>query len=297
MSTALVTVPTVRTRILPGWMTRDQAIATFTAECVPSLSPEEAIAIWEEYRERALAVPVDRGAVCERLPLTAEEQDHVQRFMTFLNQYTNGQHQVVDVIKVDIRQMIAHQYYVMTERSEGYAQRLHTEADWLNELMPTMMPVAQLGMRFSLGLPHNPHPMSSQAIIELPHSEFAFLANPATGVFTASQFMRHITGCEHASKVLLKAGYHRSFARLTSVPPATVPTALVALERNTWVHPVNQPPVGVGVTVGAGELLPSGRLPALFSDFVTDGLFMDVLQRRKRFQLRIQSTWTAVDDI
>ncbi len=296
MSTALVTVPTVRARILPGWMTRDDAIATFTTECVPSRTPEEAIAIWEEYRERALALPVDRGTVCDRLPLNTEEQDHANRFIAFLNQYTNGQHQVAEVAKVDVRKMIVHQYYVATERSENYAQR-NQAGTWLEELLPTAMPDAQLGLQFVLGPPHCPNPMSSQAIIDLPHAEFAFLVNPATGAFTASQFMRHITACEHGTKILLKSGYHRSFARLTSAPPATVPTAFVALERNTWVHPVNQPPLGVGVTVGAGELLPTGRLPALFSDFVTEGLFMDVLQRRKRFQLRVQSTWTAVDDV
>lgn len=296
MATTLVPVPTVRARILPGWMTRDQAITTFTTECVPSRTVDEAIAIWEEYRARVMALPLDRGATCQRLTLNPEEQTHAQQFMAFLHQYTNGNHSGVSVSKVDIREMIVHQYMVVTERSESYAQNNQTDIAWMNELLPTAMPQVQLNIQFSLGLPHNSHPMSSQAIIDLPHSEFAFLASP-NGVFTASQFMRHVTGCEHGTKMLLKAGYHRSFARLTSVPPATVPTALVAVERNTWVHPVNQPPLGVGVTVGAGELLPTGRLPALFSDFVTDGLFMDVLQRRKRFQLRIQSLWTAIDDV
>jgi hypothetical protein len=151
-------------------------------------------------------------------------------------------------------------------------------------------------MQFSLGLPHNPHPMSSQILIELPHAEFAFLPT-VPGMFGPSQFQRHVTVCEQGTKILLKAGYHRSFARFTSVPPGTVPTAVVALERNTWVLPVNQPPAGAGVTAGATELHTSGRIPALFSDFFTDGLFIDVLLRRKRFQLRVQSTWVAVDDV
>jgi len=296
MSTALVAVPTVRSRILPGWMTRDQAIAMFTTACVPSRTADEAIAIWEEYRNRAAALPLDRGNICTRLPLTPEEDAHAQQFMAFLNQWTNGQHQITGVLKVDLRHTIVHQLEVVTERSETYAQNNPTDTRWMNELLPTAMQPAQMNMQFSLGLPHNPHPMSSQILIELPHSEFAFLP-VQNGLFGPSQFMRHVTVCEQGEKVLLKAGYHRSFARLTSAPPATVPTALVAVERNTWVLPVNQPPAGVGVTVGAGELHPSGRLPALLSDFVTEGLFMDILQRRKRFQLRVQSTWTAVDDV
>jgi hypothetical protein len=265
-TTALVTVPTVRTRILPGWMTRDQAIATFTTICVPSRTPDEAIAIWEEYRNRAAHLPIDRGASCVRLPLTPEEDAHAQRFMAFLNQYTQGNHPITGVIKVDVRQMIVHQLEVVTERAEGYARSNPTETMWMNELLPTAMPPAQMNFQFSMGPPHNAHPMSSQILIDLPHSEFAFL-HTGNGLFGPSQFMRHITACEQQQKILLKAGYHRSFARLTSAPPATVPTALVALERNTWVLPVNHPPAGVGVAVGAGELHPSGRLPALFFRF------------------------------
>lgn len=296
MSNAPVTVPTIQTRVLPGWMTRDNAISFFTNQCVPSRSPEEAIAVWKEYRNRASKLPLDRGSSCARLPLDAEDQSHAQQFMDFLNAQVGG-HSVSDVIKVDISQMIVHQYEVITERSMAYANKNRSDADWRTELLPpNHPPQAQVGMQFSLGIPHNAHPMSSQIVIDLPHSEFAFL--PAqNGFFGPSQFMRYVSVCERAQKILLKAGYHRSFARLTSAPPATVPTALVALERNTWVLPVNHPPDGAGVTVGATELHPSGRIPALFSDFVTDGLFMDVLQRRKRFQLRVQSTWTAIDDI
>jgi len=278
-------------------MTRDQAIDVFTTQCVPSKAAEEAIEIWEDYRNRASALPLDRGSACARLPLNADEHAHAQKFMDFLNVYTNGQHQVSEVLKVNLRLMLAYQYQVVTERSDDYAQRNQNEAEWMNELLPTAMPPAQFSGQFSLGLPHNPHPMSSQILIELPHAECAFLPAPQNGLFGPSQFMRHVTVCAQGQKILLKAGYHRSFARLASAPPGTVPTAVVALERNSWVLPVNQPPAGVGVIAAATELHPSGRLPALFSDFSTEGLFMDVLLRRKRFQLHVQSTMIAVDDI
>ena len=286
MSTALVTVPTVRARLLPGWMTRDQAISMFTTECIPSRTAEEAIATWQDYRSRAAGLPLGRGAACARLPLNTEEQAHARRFIDFLNLQTNGQHPVAEVLKVDIGQMIVHQYRVVTERSEAYARNCQTETAWLNEFLPTVIQPVQLGIQFSLGPPLNPHPMSSRITIDLPHSEFAFLPVGQRGMFAPNQFMRYVTACEHGTKIMLKAGYHRSFARFTSAPPATVPAAVVAVERNTWVVPVNQPPTGVGVTVGVGELHFSGLLPALFSDFFTEGLFMDVLLRRKRFQLQ-----------
>jgi hypothetical protein len=292
----LVAVPTLRARILPGWMARDQAIEIFTTQCVPSRTPDEAVAIWEDYRTRAAALPLDRGTACQRLPLNTEEEAHAQQFMNFINQYSNGQHQIADVLKIDLRQAIICQLQVITERSEGYAQKNATDAQWLEEILPTSMPPVQFTGQFALGLPHNPHPMSSQIIIELPHAECAFLP-AAPGMFGPTQFMRHVTICEKDERVLLKAGYHRSFARAASMPPAMVPTAVVALERNNWVLPVNQPPAGVGVTAVTAELHPSGRIPALFSDFFSDGLFMDVLLRRKRYQLRVQSTMIAIDDV
>jgi hypothetical protein len=295
MATALVPVPTVRARLLPGWMTRDQAMAIFTNECVPSRTTDEATAIWQEYQDRASALPMGRGTVCTQLPLTQEEQTHALNFINFLNQF--GPHQVAGIVKVDLREVIVHQLQVVTERSEAYAQSCQTEAAWLNELLPTAIQPAQFGMQVSIGPPLNPHPLSSQIIVDLPHSECAFLPVGQTGMFRPDQLMRYVTACDQGTKIMLKAGYHRSFARFASAPPAIVPTAVVALERNTWTVPVNQPPTGVGVIGGTAGLHFSGIRPALLSDFFTDGLFMDVLLRRKRYQLRIQSTWVALDDV
>jgi len=226
--------------------------------------------------------------------MNTQESTHANNFMQFLN--TRGPHQVARVVKIELRQLVVIQYWVITERAEDYRHSTTSTAEWLREFLPLTVPSAQTQTRFSLGPPASPNPLSSYIEIDVPHGEFALLpANPGLTVFGAAQFMRHVTGCETQNRLLLKAGYHRSYARVLSAPTAIVPTALIALELNTCVPPANQPPAVPGVITGAFGLNPFGRRPALFLDFFTDGLFMDVLLKRKRYQLQVKSTWLALD--
>jgi len=284
----------VRGRILPGWMVHDEAMNYLTQECIPPMTAQDAEQIWQQYRQRVEALAENRALAPKYLPLNTQETAHANSFMQFLN--TRGPHQVARVVKVELRQLVVTQYYVITERAEDYRHRTTSSADWLREFLPLTVLPAQTRTSFSLGPPASPHPLSSYIEIDMPHGEFALLpADPTLTVFGAAQFMRHVTGCETQNRLLLKAGYHRAYARVLSAPTATVPTALIALELNTCVPPANQPPAVPGVTTGTVGLNPFGRRPALFLDFFTDGLFMDVLLKRKRYQLQIKSTWLAID--
>jgi hypothetical protein len=285
---------TVRARILPGWMTQDEAINFLTRECVPPMTAQDAEHTWRQYRQRVEVLAANRAPTPQYLPMNTQESTHASNFMQFLA--ARGPHQVSRVVKVELRQLVVTQYYVITERAEDYSQRTTSPAEWIREFLPLTVSPAQTRTSFSLGPPASPHALSSYIEIDVPHGEFALLpANPGLTVFGAAQFMRHVTGCETQNRLLLKAGYHRSYARVLSAPTAIVPTALIALELNTCVPPANQPAAVPGVTTGTVGLNPFGRRPALFLDFFTDGLFMDVLQKRKRYQLQVRSTWVALD--
>jgi hypothetical protein len=285
---------TVRARILPGWMAHDEAISCLTRECVPPMAVQDAEQIWRQYRQRVEALPDNRILSPQYLPMNAQESSHASDFMQFLN--TRGPHQVSRVVKTELRQLVVTQYCVITERAEDYHDRITSAAEWLREFLPITVPQVQTRTSFSLGPPTSPHPLSSYIEIDIPHGEFALLpANPALTVFGAAQFMRHVTGCETQNRLLLKAGYHRAYARILSAPTATVPTALIALELNTCVPPANQLPAVPGETEGTADFNPFGRRAALFLDFFTEGFFMDVLLKRKRYQLQIRSTWLALD--
>jgi hypothetical protein len=287
-------INTVRARILPGWMTRDEAINYLTLQCHPQMSVADAEHTWQEYRTRCAALPANRAPAPQFLPLSTQEAAQAQLFMQFIN--SRGPHQVVGAVKIDLRQLVVIQYYVITERADSYRQRITSAAAWLAEMLPTTLAPATIQTSFSLGPPNNANQLSSSIDIDVPHAEFAFLpADPTGSVFGASQFLRHVTACETANRVLLRAGYHRSFARVLNAPAATVPTAVIALERNTCVAPPNQTPAGAGAITGGAGLNPFGLRPALLADFFTTGLFMDVNLRRKRYQLQVRCTWLELD--
>jgi hypothetical protein len=287
---------TVHARILPGWMSHQDAINYLTNECVPPITVQDAEEIWRQYRQRVEALADNRIVTPQYLPMNTQESTHANNFMQFLN--TRGPHQVSRVVKIGLRDLVLTQYNVVTDRCDDYCHRTTTPAEWLNEFLPLTVLPAETQARFSLGPPASPHPLSSHIEIDIPHGEFALLplqTDQGLMVFGAAQFMRHVTGCETQNRLLLKAGYHRTYARILSAPTATVPTALIALELNTCVPPANQPPAVPGETTGTADLTPFGCRAALFLDFFTEGLFMDVLLKRKRYQLLVKSTWLALD--
>lgn len=77
-------------------------------------------------------------------------------------------------------------------------------------------------------------------------------------------------------------------------PAATVPSAVVALERNTFGDPPNQA-VGAGLIVDTAGLRPTGIRPALLADFFDTNLAMKVTIRKKRYQLQMRTTWVEMD--
>ena len=107
--------------------------------------------------------------------------------------------------------------------------------------------------------------------------------------------MRYVTVTEINGRLALLAGYHRTFAKFLSTPTAAVPVILAALAKNTFVStaPDNAAP---GVIAANAGLDAFGVRPAYFSDFFTDGLFIDVDLKKKRWQLQIVATNVSVDD-
>jgi hypothetical protein len=258
----------------------------------PPIDASQAEGIWAEYRARAEAIPERPPALPVHLPLNSRDQIHAQKFMRFLN--SKGAHDIGSVIKVDLSQLAVVQYVVVTERAENYAPIVANDDGWRHECLPLKDPTPT-NLRASVSRT-GPNGLSTEATIDVPHSEHAFLPDPTGTAFTVTQFLRHVTAVQGGNRLYLKAGYHRSFAKVLSVPVATVPSAMVALVSNTFTPapiPVN---AAAGLTTGTAGLDPFGLRAAVLRDFFTDGLFMDVLLRKKRYQLQVRSTWVAIDD-
>jgi hypothetical protein len=284
-------------RVLLGWMERDIAVRYLTTSCVfnPPLTDAAAEAIWRPYRDRCEALPEREASAPQPLPLNHEERQHANQFLAALTQL--GPHAIQEIIKIDLSRTVVHQLYVVVSRSnQQYLNQVRSSAGWLQHALPlTPRPPAQLRTNFGVNGLH------TSADIDIPHAEFIFAPDPTGQFFSVQQFQNYISVMRgqgtFANRLLLKAGYHRSYARaLSMIPTATVPSAVVALERNTFGSPPNQV-VGAGLTVATAGLRagPAGRRPAIFSDFFDDALAMRVNLRRKRYQLQVRSTWVEID--
>lgn len=283
----------LRGRVLLGWLAKDQAINFLLNDCDFS-PPIDAIAaerLWKPYRERALAIPERPPVLLPKLPLTLSEVAYAKQFMKFMNG-RGAPHDIVEVIKVDLSQLAIIQHSVVTEKCEVYSTRIGTERDWMKECLPT----AERRSQFRVTPIALQHPLSTGADIDLPHAEFFFSVNKQTGIWSVAETLRHVTAINVAGRTFLKAGYHRSFARVSMAPTATVPSAVVALASNASARITPNPAVSGALTTGTEDLSPLGRRAAILRDFFTDGLFMDVALRKKRYQLQVRSAWVAVDD-
>lgn len=282
-------VTSVDAVVLLGWMERDAAIHFLQTDCLfdPPLTTEQAEELWAEFRARAEAIPERDITVPPRLPLTQRESQHAHKFITFLRQV--GVNDVQEVLKVDPFLLVVHQHVIVTDRAEGYHLRCADPNTWMEECLPTALTNPAIRITFSQ------QNFDTSADIDLPHAEFIFAPGP-NGAFGPVQFLRHVTVMISAGRMLLWAGYHRSYARvLSTTPTAAERSALVALTSNTLLAPPNN---ATGVTLsGRREALdPFGRRPPLFADFFADGFFMKVKLRKKRYQLQVRSKWVALDD-
>jgi len=276
---------TLRGRVLLGWMERDDAVKFLLNDCVfdPPIDAQEAERVWRGYRNTAESIPIRLPTMPTRLPLTNDERIHKRQFMRFMQ--TKPAHGVLDVIKTEMKDWAVIQYCIVTERADKYNGSVQADKVWLRECMPLTDPRAsQIRVKYSQ------NGMNTAMDIDLEHAEHFF--TPDQGKFSVAQALRHVTVMESGNRMYLTAGYHRSFARFNTAPTATVPTAVVALAVNTLVS--NAPPIAApGLTIG---LHPFGSRAAVLADFFTDGLFMDVALRKKRYQLQVRSTFVAIDD-
>jgi hypothetical protein len=273
---------------LIGWMERDYAIRFLTEECIfdPPLTEEAAESLWRDYRGRAAALPAREGRAPYRMPLNTAEQEHVQHFLQYL---ASAGAPPMEVIKIDPMQLVAAQSHIATEHSEAYGSRCSSEAQWMELTLPTSAKNPDVTVRFTR------RNLDTEIEIDLPHAEFIFGVHPHGG-FGPREFLNCVTVLRSGNRMLLGKGYHRLYARmLNSLPRGQGRFALVALEPNPVLPPSHQDSGAAGNRQGATFDV-FGNRPALFADFFTEGMFVKVNLRKKRYQLRVISRWVALND-
>ena len=282
---------TFKGRALLGWMSKDDAVRFLLEDCRFDRPMDRATAEahWHGYRDRVLALPQRHFAIAAPVGVTPAEAGHAKRLALYLASI--GHHDAMPARTVDLCELAVRQYMVVTDLAEEYAKTIGDTANWLNECLPLARANGTFGWR------HQMRGMSAYIECDIPHGEW-FFQPLGNGAFAPVEGLRHVTAMDGADRTYLWAGYHRSFAKVLTTPMANAPTALVLFARNVVV-PAPAPGVpmlGVAMNAGIDDLGFFGSRGAKFGDFFTDGLYMDIDLRKKRYQLQVQATWVALDD-
>jgi hypothetical protein len=127
--------------------------------------------------------------------------------------------------------------------------------------------------------------------VSVPHGEFAFIYNQRSNRFEVIEQARHVSVTAFQNRMLLWAGYHRSYARMASAnPEGTGRSLLVALTTDADLFVSAQSP-----NQGLRAMV-CGSRPSLLGDFLDPSFFMQVKLRKKRFQLQIRGQIVPIND-
>jgi hypothetical protein len=111
------------------------------------------------------------------------------------------------------------------------------------------------------------------------------------GGFQIQQNAGHISVTEYDGRLLLFAGYHRSFAEITRENPDGIARSLVVALTTDGEFLISPASSNQGVR----EVL-RGLRPPLLADFLDERLSMRVRLRKKKCELKIQSRIEWLDD-
>jgi hypothetical protein len=271
-----VSVSSVGARVLIGWFERDSAVRFLTNECVfaKPLDAAEAEAIWTPYRERVEALP-DRAAAIPT-PLTLNEKEKIAR-AAFLKQHSAAPN-IKDVIKVDPMGLVVHQWIVVTDRSDTYKSKVATVEGWINATIAATTKPQQVQLKIGL----------NAMDVEVPHGEFVI--NFSNTGFQITELAKFVSVTKFAQRMMLHAGYHRSYARISGMAPDAIDRSVLVVDTTDGEFLVSPSSPNQGV-----RAVCCGLRPALFGDFFDDRFFINVPVKRKRFVLQVRGQMVPVD--
>lgn len=268
---------TVDAIVLLGWMERDEAVGFLRDQCYfeSALDNQQAEALWNQYHARVEALPVRNIPPTQRYPIPPGEQSLVREF---LRRFRGNNSDVTDVLRVDPMELVAFQTVVVSDRADHHHRQ---GGGWSRKTLVIDRPTANLPMRIE----------GDTIKLILPHAEHMIGQQP-DGAFRIVQFAGFVSVVDlGAGRLLLKAGYHRSFAFARAVmnePDAKDKLELVALTTNL------PPQLSPAFPQPGLRTMVFGSRPPLFSDFFVPDLAMAVKLRKKRWETHIRIT--AVDD-
>jgi hypothetical protein len=269
--------PSVDAVILPGWMDRDVAIAYLRDQCLfePPLDQQQAEAIWVQYYDRVQALQIRNVKPPTRFSIPPGDKGHTT---DFLKRHRGPE--VTDVIKINPLELVIYQLYVVTDRANDHHKQTGawTRKTLVIDRPSVSLPLKVEGDTLKLALPHAEHMIGIQP-------DGAFRIQQGGGFVSVADM--------GGGRLVLKAGYHRSFAFARATmkePDAKDRCELVALTSTLPPELCANFPTHQGLRTTV-----FGSRPPLFSDFFDSDLAMSVKLRKKRWEAHIRIT--AIDDL
>jgi hypothetical protein len=109
--------------------------------------------------------------------------------------------------------------------------------------------------------------------------------------FQIQEQARHVSVTAYDNRLLLWAGYHRSYARIASANPEGMDRSLLVVLTTdaTFLFSHDSPNQGLRAML-------CGLRPPLLGDFLDESLFMRVKLRRRRYELQIRAKVVSIND-
>jgi len=272
---------TIKAKLLLGWMPWEEAKQFLLDKCVfdPVMTESDALALWITYRDKVAALPKRVPGIPAFLEFNKREKIAVHDFKKRPRQIKDTIH---DVVKIDPRKLVLHQFYVVTERSKEYAKRMHNDKQRIKHC-------------FGLDVQNVETSQSGDiTTIKLPHFEYDLgegIAPNGQRVLNIVEWPRFMSVVNRGDRFLLWGGYHRTYAFLSHTEPEgpeepplvtliTSPLSDSFFSQTSW-----RPTVRDSVL---------GDCPALFEDFLDPDLFMEVSFRKQRREIRFDAAAKTV---
>lgn len=259
---------TVTSKVLLGFMDEEEALATLTREMVPPISTTAALALWLEHKKKRDKVKDRDCSHPPAIPLTEEEKDWATKHL-----HTHrGNNTVLDVVKVDARRLLAHQFSLTVDVSDGYKQKMND-------------PTERIKICLGIGLKYQgriPKAKKVNGILRkrIPHFEYKPYRFTTDDDLLVQEQERFISVMSVGDRKLLWAGYHRTHSLVAcSKPDETDCLLLGTLVADDTGF------LGINSTLPHKRSVVRGSAPALICDFFDPDLCMTVTLRKRRFEI------------
>jgi hypothetical protein len=265
---------TVPAKFLLGWMSHNEALrALKSCYFEKALKDKDAIKLWRTYRDKVRALPVREIPEIPPIPFTDAEDVAITAHLADLNSGPKARF-LPEVIKVNPSNIIARQFYVLTDHSQNHGDDMNCENARIEKFLG-------IGLGFTGQL--RPKRVSRKLIeIDLPHMEYVVEATP--GGFNFKERDRYALAVRSPNdRLVLWGGYHRTHAVLCQLAGEAAAVAPLL----TVMRGIPEVDTFFAVPSTARDSVLGDR-PPLLCDFLDEDLFIKVNLRKKRAVGRVE---------